>query len=42
MLLFGLDNAATSLARIICSGVGTSIERPLILPPDVHGSKLNK
>jgi len=32
MLLFGLDNAATSLTRAICLGAGTFVERPLVLP----------
>jgi len=32
--LFGLDNAVTSLARAICPGTGTCVERPLVLPRD--------
>ena len=29
---FGLDNAATSLARAICPDARTHVERPLVLP----------
>ena len=32
MLPFGMDNAATSLARIICLGASTCVEQPLALP----------
>ena len=32
MLPFGFDNAATSLARTICLGATTCVERPLALP----------
>ena len=36
MLLFGLDNAATSPARTICPGAGTCVERPLVLLHDTE------
>ena len=36
MLPFGMDNAMTSLARTICLGAGTSVERPLALPRDTE------
>jgi len=36
MLPFDLDNTATSLARTICPGVGTCVERPLALPRDTE------
>ena len=36
MLLFGLDNAATSLARTICPDAGTCEEQPLVLPRDME------
>ena len=35
-LLFGLDNAATSLTRTICPDIGMSVERPLVLPHDTE------
>jgi len=34
MYLFGLDNAATSLARTICPSARTCVERPLVLLHD--------
>ena len=33
-LPFGLDNAATSLARAICPNAQTYVERPMVLPCD--------
>ena len=33
-LPFGLDNAATSLARTICPNAQTYVERPMVLPRD--------
>ena len=33
-LLFGLDNAAASLARAICPNAQTYVERPMVLPRD--------
>ena len=36
MLPFSLDNAATSLARTICPGISTCVERPLALPHDTE------
>jgi len=33
-LPFGLDNAATSLARTICPNARTYVERPMVLPRD--------
>ena len=33
-LPFGLDNAATSLARAICPNAQTYVERPMVLPRD--------
>ena len=33
-LPFGLDNAATSLARTICLNAQTYVERPMVLPRD--------
>ena len=36
ILPFGLDNAAMSLARTICLGAGTCVERPLVLPCDTE------
>ena len=36
MLPFSLDNAATSLARKICPGASTCVERPLALPRDIE------
>jgi len=33
-LSFGLDNAATSLARAICPNARTYVERPMVLPHD--------
>ena len=35
-LPFGLDNATTLLARAICSGAGTCVERPVVLLHDVE------
>jgi len=40
---FGLDNAATSLARAICPDAQTYVERPLVLPCSAgHSSKPRK
>jgi hypothetical protein len=36
MLPYGLDNAATSLARTICPGASMCVERPLALPCDLE------
>ena len=36
MLPFGLDDAATSLARTICPGASTYVEQPLALPCDTE------
>ena len=33
---YGLDNAVTSLARTICLGASTCVERPLALPRDME------
>jgi len=33
-LPFGLDSAATSLARTICPNVEMYVERPMVLPRD--------
>ena len=35
-LPFGLDNAATSLARAICPNAQTYVERPMVLPCDTE------
>jgi len=37
--LFGLDNAVTSLARIICPNAQTYVERPMVLPRDVRAQQ---
>jgi len=34
-LPFGLDNAAASLARMICPNAQTYVERPMVLPRDI-------
>jgi len=37
--LFGLDNVAASLAKTICPGAKTYVERPLVLPSDAEARR---